>query len=93
LPYQFLGSTTVFPWRNKLKREAGWLVVDDAGIISIQVFEYLGSEVIGPADVNPKGVIKPIDSRSLGCIAIDGFPAPLIPAVTVITKRCSRRAF
>jgi hypothetical protein len=81
------------PWRNKLKREAGWLVVGDAGIISIQVSEYLGSEVIGLADVDPKRVVKPIDSRSLGCVAIDRFPAPLIPAVTVITKRCSRRAF
>jgi hypothetical protein len=79
--------------RNKLKREAGWLVVDDAGIVTIEVSEHLGSEVLGLADVNPKGVVKPVDSRSLGCVAIDRFPAPLIPAVTVITKRCSRRTF
>jgi hypothetical protein len=80
-------------WRNKLKREAGWLVVGDAGIFAIQVSEHLGSEVIGLADVNPKSLVKPIDSRSLGCIVIDGFPAPSIPAVTVISKGRSRRAF
>jgi hypothetical protein len=55
--------TTPVYWRNKLKREARWLVVGDAGImiIAIKVLEKPRPYIVGVTDVYPQGAKEAVN--------------------------------